>query len=98
MQWSYWFGELIGRFEVDFAVVTPASPGEVRLDSLSETPGPPHQHEELQRKKDRRRSENGLPLHSLSSLLQELAPRSRHQCRIPIRCGSEPWNCGVRSQ
>ena len=38
--------------------------------------------QELQRKKNRRRSEDGLPLHSFSSLLQELATRSRHQCRM----------------
>ena len=68
--------------------------------------------QELQRKKNRRRSEDGLPLHSFSSLLQELATRSRHHCRMrsdpkgpllirltdPHRCRSEPWNCGVRSQ
>ena len=38
--------------------------------------------QDLQRKKNRRRSEDGLPLHSFSSLLQELATRSRHQCRM----------------
>ena len=36
----------------------------------------------LQRKKNRRTSEDGLPLHSFSSLLQELATCSRHQCRM----------------
>ena len=39
------------------------------------------QHEDLQRKKNRRRSEDGLSLHSFSSLLQELQRRSR-QCRM----------------
>ena len=73
MRWFYWFGQLIGRFEVDFAVLTPVSPGEVHPDSLSEIPGSPHQHEELRRKKNRRRSEGGLSLHSFSILLQELA-------------------------
>ena len=38
--------------------------------------------QELLRKKNRRRSADGLRLHSFSSLLQELATRSRHQCRM----------------
>ena len=32
--------------------------------------------QDLQRKKNRRTSEDGLPLHGFSSRLQELAPRS----------------------
>ena len=38
--------------------------------------------QELQRKKNRRTTADGLRLHSFSSLLQELATRSRHQCRM----------------
>ena len=61
---------------------TPVGLGEVRLDSRSGIPGPPRRHEELQRRKSRGRSEDGLPLHSFPSLLQELATCSRRQCRM----------------
>ena len=42
MRWSYLFGQLIGRLEVEVAVSTPVSPREVHLNALSEIPGPPH--------------------------------------------------------
>ena len=35
-------------------------------------------------KKTRRRTDDGLPLHSLDTLLGELATRCRHTCRV--RC------------
>ena len=38
MRWSYLFGQLIGRLEVDFAVSTPVSPRDIRLGRLSGTP------------------------------------------------------------
>ena len=38
------------------------------------------------RKKGKRRTEDGLPLHSLETLLAEMGTRARHQCRLP----SEP--------
>jgi ribosome-associated translation inhibitor RaiA len=37
---------------------------------------------EAKRKKARRRTEDGLPLHSLDTLMAELATRCRHTCRI----------------
>ena len=39
VQWSYWFGQLIGRFEVDFAVSTSVNPRDIRLGRL---PGTAH--------------------------------------------------------
>ena len=37
---------------------------------------------ETQPKRNRRRTEDGLPLHSLSTLMQEMGTRCRHQCRL----------------
>ena len=38
------------------------------------------------RKKGKRRTEDGLPLHSLETLMAQMGTRARHQCRLP----SEP--------
>ena len=37
---------------------------------------------EVQAKKNRRRTAEGLELHSFSTLLQALGTRCRHQCRV----------------
>ncbi|MDE0629850.1 MAG: hypothetical protein OXH99_25910 [Bryobacterales bacterium] len=60
------------------AGVQRTAPGTARSERVAAAEPPQH----LQRKKNRRRSEDGLRLHSFLGLLQALATRSRHQCRM----------------